>query len=861
MNTEKRLFESLDAFVRQIAQISTSIPRNGLISGKTGIAILLYEYARYKNDSKIEEAANRLIDRIVQETGLDSGMSLDFGLCGIAWGISYLKKEMFIQEYDGVLEEIDIVLFKEKSRLLNLYDFKNETDIALYAWFRFLSCQPASKNRWLQRIANCVNNLHDILLQRYTSHIFPVFPCRYLTRFFQLSKTLCSHGMYCREINSLFEELPEFVKLSLEKEKSLSDKYMLISMLADIPTFDKCIKDDNAPLQTMTWTDVNNYYITRLLLGKTVIISGLAEQFIQSVVEDGRKTDELLHQLNPENARIGSGIGGLAWSILQWSIENYPQPVCEKQLLMPNKNRHVEMRKCQMLELIPKLDPLACTNAPRYIVSLTSYGKRLTDTAPFAIISLLNQKVKPDKVVLWIAWDDKENIPQVMNELTSKGLEIHFCDDIKSYQKLVFTLDVYPDDYIITADDDIYYPQNWFERLLDEHKKHPKKIICHRAHGIKVDEKHYPLPYASWDKSIDPVKYFEMISDERHVHESIFPTGVSGILYPPKCLHGDVANKELFMELAPKADDIWFWAMAVINRDYFNGESPYIVIENGYSTHLHVIDPEQEQGDNALWNYNSKGGNDRQLKAVIEHYQQIIKYLQSIDPTKTATQKMEDFSSKQYWEERYAKGGNSGAGSYNLLAQFKAEILNDFVNRNAINSIMEFGCGDGNQLLLAQYPVYVGFDVSETAIKICQNKFIRDNTKQFRLTGNYNNENAELTLSLDVIYHLIEEDVFTNYMKMLFHASTRFVIIYSSNQSAIQRSKHVKHRKFTDWIDTCAKDWELVQFVPNRYPVTVNDDPTTSFSDFYIFRKKVTTLVLSISPNHTGEVKLNEREN
>ena len=43
-------------------------------------------------------------------------------------------------------------------------------------------------------------------------------------------------------------------------------------------------------------------------------------------------------------------------------------------------------------------------------------------------------------------------------------------------------------------------------------------------------------------------------------------------------------------------------------------------------------------------------------------------------------------NSREYWEKRYASGGNSGAGSYNYLAEFKAEILNNFVTENNINS-------------------------------------------------------------------------------------------------------------------------------------------------------------------------------
>ena len=58
------------------------------------------------------------------------------------------------------------------------------------------------------------------------------------------------------------------------------------------------------------------------------------------------------------------------------------------------------------------------------------------------------------------------------------------------------------------------------------------------------------------------------------------------------------------------------------------------------------------------------------------------------------------FNSKNYWNDRYVKGQNSGTGSYNKLAQFKADVINDFLGRNQIKSIVDYGVGDGNQLKL-----------------------------------------------------------------------------------------------------------------------------------------------------------------
>ena len=160
------------------------------------------------------------------------------------------------------------------------------------------------------------------------------------------------------------------------------------------------------------------------------------------------------------------------------------------------------------------------------------------------------------------------------------------------------------------------------------------------------------------------------------------------------------------------------------------------------------------------------------------------------------------FSSKDYWENRYAKGGNSGVGSYNILAKFKAEIINNFIKQNNINTVIEWGSGDCNQLSLINYKHYIGYDVSKTAIDICKKKFFNDSTKAFiHLNDNITNHNrAELSISLDVIYHLVEDNVFNIYMKNLFDSSNRYVCIYSSNFNK-HTDNHVKHRKFTSWIN------------------------------------------------------------
>jgi len=194
-----------------------------------------------------------------------------------------------------------------------------------------------------------------------------------------------------------------------------------------------------------------------------------------------------------------------------------------------------------------------------------------------------------------------------------------------------------------------------------------------------------------------------------------------------------------------------------------------------------------------------------------------------------------------YWQRRYIKGGNSGAGSYGNLAKFKASIINKFVKNNNIYSVIEWGCGDGNQLSLAKYNSYVGVDVSREVIKLCEKKFKNDRSKKFYVNDEVSilpEDKYDLSLSLDVIFHLIEDDMFESYMTNLFSSSNKFVIIYSSNNDKLlDPAIHVKHRKFTNWISINAKSWSLMQKINNKYPWDLDNNTLTSFSDFYIYQK------------------------
>jgi SAM-dependent methyltransferase len=190
--------------------------------------------------------------------------------------------------------------------------------------------------------------------------------------------------------------------------------------------------------------------------------------------------------------------------------------------------------------------------------------------------------------------------------------------------------------------------------------------------------------------------------------------------------------------------------------------------------------------------------------------------------------------SARYWERRYARGNTSGAGSYGVVAEFKAATLNGLIRDLGVSSVLELGCGDGNQLSLAEYPRYVGLDISATAVGLCIDRFQADETKSFfhydpRLFINNGALTAELSMSLDVVLHLVEDDVFSLYMRQLFACAERYVVLFTENANLPSTGPWVRYREVLSWIEGNLPDWQLKQRIDNPFK---GDD---SIADFYIF--------------------------
>ena len=230
---------------------------------------------------------------------------------------------------------------------------------------------------------------------------------------------------------------------------------------------------------------------------------------------------------------------------------------------------------------------------------MTSYPARF-GKLHLTLKCLLSQSIAADKIILWIAHQDKDALTPAILKLQQSGLEIAYCEDLRSYKKIIPSLQRYPDSFIVTADDDMYYWPTWLEELLCTYKIDSKHVITHRAHHIRLGIDNFPLPYSQWE-------YETRSKDASPLN---FQTGNGGVLYPPKVFHSEVLNEEAFKSLCPQADDVWLYWMIRLNG--------IIVKCAPYENHLHSWPTTQQT---ALYHNNvAGGGNEEQLNAIVKAY-------------------------------------------------------------------------------------------------------------------------------------------------------------------------------------------------------------------------------------------------
>ena len=250
----------------------------------------------------------------------------------------------------------------------------------------------------------------------------------------------------------------------------------------------------------------------------------------------------------------------------------------------------------------------------KLIVTLTSFPERIKEVH-LGITTLLNQTLKPDMIILWLAEDEfpnkEKDLPPALLNLQKYGLTIRWCENLKSYKKIIPALLEYPEDILVTADDDLFYPKDWLELLYNSYTRNPNFIHCHRMKEISIKK----------EGQNSTVKYLTANVDFQDENKTYIATSGAGILFPPHSLYKENTHSELFLEFAPQGDDLWLSAMAELN-------DTKIKLADGHINQLYYINPFRDYelvNAKTLFSTNKLGLNDTQIQSIIEYYPQLLK--------------------------------------------------------------------------------------------------------------------------------------------------------------------------------------------------------------------------------------------
>lgn len=243
------------------------------------------------------------------------------------------------------------------------------------------------------------------------------------------------------------------------------------------------------------------------------------------------------------------------------------------------------------------------------VVSVTSYGRRVTDALPYMLYSLLTQTLLPKKIVVYLDNDNWsiDSLPWQLKRLQEVGVDVRFCNDIRSYKKLIPALIDFPNNAILTLDDDMYYHKNYIEWMTKAYDQSDKRTVLGQWGYIPTKLEGQYIPYNQW---------LDCKMGSKDDEKSFI--GCCGICYPPHVFDDEILREDIFMQLCPTADDIWFWAMQErqgIRRAYID---PW---GRGYHVSVNRIEEYDWSQTGTLMSQNLVGGkNNQQLVNVVKYY-------------------------------------------------------------------------------------------------------------------------------------------------------------------------------------------------------------------------------------------------
>lgn len=188
------------------------------------------------------------------------------------------------------------------------------------------------------------------------------------------------------------------------------------------------------------------------------------------------------------------------------------------------------------------------------VVSLTTIPSRFHSVS-ITVRSLFAQDRRPIKIILWLNERYRDKLPGSLFSLQNELFEIRYSPYDFSHRKLIHSLEAFPDQILISCDDDLIYHPSALRLTYEQHLRTPGVVVGNRCREITYDEEGNLLPYLQWP----------FVVEARKNKMLLMPVGAFLVLYPSGILHENATNVDLFTKLSPKSDDLWFKLCTLLN--------------------------------------------------------------------------------------------------------------------------------------------------------------------------------------------------------------------------------------------------------------------------------------------------------
>lgn len=185
-----------------LQQIANTIVANlantepvGLFSGKMGLCLFLFRYARYSGSMVYEDIASELLDNVFNQLKPNMSPSIVDGLGGIGYGLTTLLKEGLLDSdpEDNLLEDIDKILLYDirSSFMKELHNPNPLYSSGMYLLSRLDYDKDSLKPTW---ISNVVTQTHYILSDSIRQKKFSICKLSLLNSILYVSLRLSELG-------------------------------------------------------------------------------------------------------------------------------------------------------------------------------------------------------------------------------------------------------------------------------------------------------------------------------------------------------------------------------------------------------------------------------------------------------------------------------------------------------------------------------------------------------------------------------------------------------------------------------------------------------------------------------------------